>query len=65
MKIVLFLTLLVFASSTGNAITKVYDSIEEFKVKHPDATLIKLFAEDNEVDGNRIYTLGRRQTGRC
>lgn len=65
MKIVLFLALLVFASSSsGNAITKVYNSIEEFTVQHPDVKLIKLTAEDFEVDGTRSYSLGSRQTGR-
>lgn len=65
MKILVAFTLLLFVSiSTGNAITKVYSSVEEFKVKHPDVKLIKLIAEDHEVDGSRSYSLGSRQTGK-
>lgn len=65
MKIVLLLTLLALAStSTGKAIVKVYNSIEDYRVEHPDANLIPLIAEDLEIDGSRNYSIGRRQTGK-
>lgn len=65
MKLVLILSLFVFASTTtGNTISQVFGSIEDFKVKHPDAKLIKLAAEDHEYDGSRSYYLGVRQTGK-
>ena len=64
MKIVLLLTLLAFAStSTGKAIVKVYNSIEDFKILFPDAKLIPLIAEDLEIDDSRNYSIGHRQTG--
>lgn len=64
MKILVAFTLLLLVSvSTGNAIAKVYNSIDEFKLIHPEVKLIKLIAEDHEVDGSRSYSLGHRQTG--
>lgn len=62
--LVAFSLLLLVTISTGHVVSKIYNSIEEFKAKHPDVKTIKMTAEDHELDGSRSYSLGARQTGK-
>lgn len=65
MKIFVAFTLLLFVTfSTGKLISKVYNSIDEFKAKNPGVKLIKMDVFDHELDGSRTYSLGARQTGK-
>lgn len=64
MKLICLLAVFLLVAAVDGKFVKVYNNIDDFRQRNPEATLIKLDFEDHELDASRSYSLGRRQTGK-